>query len=344
MTTKEIQKRNEKSQTLKVLRANGDFFVESAEGMVLYKVNPNGKDDQAKFSCTCGDYARGDKTDPHFQCKHILSVLNCLPSGEIENAQFLEKKKHKLDERFIKTIEGRDFVLYSGLLDLAHQKGLLKIEVDPLQFPTKENGFFAICKAMVTSKFGEAFVDVGDANPANCNAKVAKHLLRMASTRAKARALRDYDDIGMTCLEELGDLDEVLGEESSDKSRRPVPRKIAKVPDSKAMEEPKAEKGNGSNGGNGSAVKAREENPKPQAAKPAPKPVPKQEPKSETKADQSAPLMSSAQRNAIFNLSRRRGISVEELENMSKQNFGIAMDEMSSKDASSFIRHLQQSA
>ena len=126
MTTKELQKRNEKSQSLKVLRANGDFFVESAEGMVLYKVNPNGKDDQTSFSCTCGDFARGVKNDPHFQCKHVLSVLNCLPNGEFEDGQFLEKKKPKLDERFIKSIEGRDFVLYSGLLDLAHQKGLIE--------------------------------------------------------------------------------------------------------------------------------------------------------------------------------------------------------------------------
>jgi len=346
MTTKEIQKRNEKSQALKVLRANGDFFVESAEGMVLYKVNPNGKDDQAKFSCTCGDYARGVKTDPHFQCKHILAVLNCVPNGEVEETQFLEKWKPKLDERFIKRIEGRDFVLYSGLLDLAHQKGLLKIEVDPLQFPTKENGFFAICKASVTSKFGEAFVDVGDANPNNCNAKVAKHLLRMASTRAKARALRDYDDIGMTCLEELGDLDEVLGEEASekDKSRRPIPRKVAKPAEPQIAEIPKAEKGNGSNGGNGSSVKPKEESPKPQTAKSSPKSEPKPAAKPEAKPDQPAPLMSSAQKNAIFNLSRRRGISVEELENMSRQNFGITLDEMSSKDASSFIRHLQQSA
>ena len=209
MTTKELQKRNEKSQALKVLRANGDFFVESAGRDGALQGKPQREGDQTSFSCTCGDYARGVKNDPHFQCKHILSVLSCVPNGEFEDAEFLEKKKPKLDERFIKSIEGRDFVLYSGLLDLAHQKGLLKIEVDPLQFPTKENGYFAICKATATSKFGEIFVDVGDANPNNCNAKVAKHLLRMASTRAKARALRDYDDIGMTCLEELGDLDDV---------------------------------------------------------------------------------------------------------------------------------------
>ena len=274
MTTKEIQKRNEKSQALKVLRANGDFFVESAEGMVLYKVNPNGKDDQTNFSCTCGDFARGVKNDPHFQCKHVLSVLNCLPNGEVEDGQFLEKKKPKLDERFIKSIEGRDFVLYSGLLDLAHQKGLLKIEVDPLQFPTKENGYFAICKATATSKFGEMFVDVGDANPLNCNAKVAKHLLRMASTRAKARALRDYDDIGMTCLEELGDLDEVLGEEASEqgKSKKPFPKKTAKPAEPQAAEGPKAGKGNGSNGGNGSSEKAKVADQKPEESKPATKP------------------------------------------------------------------------
>ena len=46
MMTKEIQKRNEKSQDLKVLRVNGNYFVESAEGMVLYKVCPNGEPDK----------------------------------------------------------------------------------------------------------------------------------------------------------------------------------------------------------------------------------------------------------------------------------------------------------
>ena len=47
----------------------------------------------------------------------------------------------------------------------------------------------------------------------NCNAKVAKHIIRMASTRAKARCLRDMTNIGMTCLEELGDIAEAIGAE-----------------------------------------------------------------------------------------------------------------------------------
>jgi len=347
MATKELQnqKRNEKAANLKVLRADGTFFVESGEGMVLYKVTPDGN---GKFSCSCGDYAKGVKDNFLFQCKHILAVLSCVPNGEVEDTEFLGKWKPKLDERFIKTIEGRDFVLYSGLLDLAHQKGLLKMEVDALQYPTKENGFFAICKASATSKFGEMFVDVGDANPSNCNAKVAKHLLRMASTRAKARALRDMDDIGMTCLEELGDLDEVIGDEngSNGRGRKTTPPKAAKPAATQPAQEPKA-KGNGSNGGNGATAKPKSEAPKgldqkAEESKPAAQ-ASKPESKAESKPEP-VPPMSSAQKNAIFNLSRRRGISVEELEKMSQKDYGIPLDNLSAANASTFIRTLQQSA
>jgi hypothetical protein len=54
--------------------------------------------------------------------------------------------------------------------------------------------------------------------------------------------------------------------------------------------------------------------------------------------------MSSAQKNAIYNLSRRRGISVEELEKMAKESYGVPLDNLSSANASAFIRTLQQSA
>jgi hypothetical protein len=86
MSSKELQKRNEKSQDLKVLRVNGNYFVESAEGMVLYRVCPDGEAD--KYACTCGDYARGIKGDPKFQCKHILAVLSCVIT---ESAEFFAR-------------------------------------------------------------------------------------------------------------------------------------------------------------------------------------------------------------------------------------------------------------
>src|SRR5208283_3620266 len=123
-------------------------------------------------------------------------------------------KKPVLDERFITTIQGKDFCIYAGLLDLALQKGIQVIQVDVVQYPTKENGFEAIAKASVESKDGQTFIECGDANPRNVNPKISGHIIRMAATRAKARALRDFTNVGMTALEELGDPDdEVIGDE-----------------------------------------------------------------------------------------------------------------------------------
>ena len=127
MTAKEIQKRNAKAESLRVLQSDdGLLFVESAEGKILYNVVLGDDED----TCTCGDFARNIKKDSNFKCKHILSVMNAIPKKEIENAKFLEKHRSKLDERFMTTIKGRDFVLYAGVLDLATQMGLLKLEVE----------------------------------------------------------------------------------------------------------------------------------------------------------------------------------------------------------------------
>ncbi|MGA2937059.1 MAG: hypothetical protein ABSF52_08180 [Syntrophobacteraceae bacterium] len=45
-------------------------------------------------------------------------------------------QRPKLEERFIINLKGRDFVVYAGLLDLAHQKGLQGITVEAVQFPS----------------------------------------------------------------------------------------------------------------------------------------------------------------------------------------------------------------
>ena len=56
------------------------------------------------------------------------------------------------------------------------------------------------------------------------------------------------------------------------------------------------------------------------------------------------PMMSEAQKRAIYNLSRRRGISVEELEQMAMDAYGCGLENLTSGDASAFIRQLQQAA
>jgi hypothetical protein len=345
MTTAELQKRSEKSQNLRVIQVDETwYYVESDEGKICYKVCYV---DEKQYSCTCGDFARGIKNDQSFKCKHILAVASCVPNGEQEKAQFLERRKPKLDERFITTIENKDFVLYAGLLDLGHQKGILKIDVEPLQLPTAENGHMAICKATVISKSGEVFTDVGDANPQNCHPRVAKHLLRMASTRAIARALRSMTNVGMTALEEISDFGEIIDiNENRDTGKLPQarPKKIARAEKKETKAIPQKQE---------PAAEATSDNPPPTQAAPTDGNGNKA---SETKkADgngngrgktkqETAPKISSAQANAIANLSRRRGISVEDLEKMSVDAYGVKVEHLSQKDASGLIRTLQQSS
>lgn len=349
MTAKEIQKRNEKAQNLRVIQIDESvYYVESEEGKICYKVTYVDDND---YFCTCGDFARGSKADNNFRCKHLLAIMQCIPSGEFETAEYLEKRKPKLDERFITSIEGRDFVYYAGLLDLAHQKGLVKLNVETLQYPSKENDSTAICRAVAETSFGNVFSDIGDANPNNCNHKVARHLLRMASTRAKARCLRDLDNIGITCLEELGDLSEVIGAEAADKGtpKKAFQKRAAKIEKKESPSEavidvtptsvtsaPPERKDSEKDQPSGNGNKAAD-------VKDAKKTDGNGNGRGKTKQE-TTPKISSAQANAIANLSRRRGISVEDLEKMSTDAFGVKVEHLSQKDASSLIRQLQQSS
>jgi len=99
--------------------------------------------------------------------------------------------------------QGKRFVLYAGLLEEAHSRGLRSIETDLLQVPGPGNGEVAIVKAVVRTEDGK-FTGIGDASPENVNRTIAPHVIRMAETRAKARALRDAINVGVTAFEELG--------------------------------------------------------------------------------------------------------------------------------------------
>ena len=144
-------------------------------------------------------------------------------------------------------------------------------------------------------------------------------------------------NIGLTALEELSDFNDVLVDEPPQrkpKATRAIPKKTRTK-----------------------AKKAQEK------SETAPKVVPKETPeedqkdksKDETTADSrqpestqpeetTFPKMSEAQRRAVYNLSRRRGISVEELDRMAQEVYGTNVEYLTSQDASAFIRQLQQSA
>jgi hypothetical protein len=119
-------------------------------------------------------------------------------------------------EEYMIERQGKRFVLYAGLLEEAHNRGLRSIETELLQVPGKENGEVAIVKAVIRTEEGK-FAGIGDASPQNVNRAIAPHLIRMAETRAKARALRDAINVGVTAFEELGGEEEAV-EQPSNKS------------------------------------------------------------------------------------------------------------------------------
>ena len=97
-------------------------------------------------------------------------------------------------------LQGKPFVTFKGLLWIAHMHGLESIETDMVYHDPKERS--AVFKATVRGKRG-SFSDYGDASPDNVSGLIKKACIRMASTRAQARALRQYLGIGLCSLEEL---------------------------------------------------------------------------------------------------------------------------------------------
>jgi len=127
-----------------------------------------------------------------------------------ERAEFPDAR---LNSRFVVTRGTTRFVLYAGLLDLLHQTsgGLFAIETDIVQLPAAENAQTAICRAVVrvfdphdADVVRRVTTGIGDANAGNVNRGMDGHVIRLAETRAKARALRDAVNVGMAALEELG--------------------------------------------------------------------------------------------------------------------------------------------
>ena len=72
------------------------------------------------------------------------------------------------------------------------------------QIPSIENGQTAIASAKAVTSDESIFFAVGDASPESVGAtKFIPHPLRVVSTRAKARVLRDAYGITMASVEEL---------------------------------------------------------------------------------------------------------------------------------------------
>jgi len=105
-----------------------------------------------------------------------------------------------IDKKFIINISGKEFIKFEGLLAEFHANKGKSIETEELPNSTLDEPKF---KATVSGDNG-TFTGHGDANTKNVSALVSSHKYRMAETRAIARALRWYNNIGICSVDELG--------------------------------------------------------------------------------------------------------------------------------------------
>ena len=254
-------------------------------------------------------------------------------------------------KEFLVERQGKQFVLYSGLLAMAHEQGLKSIATELVQIPNENNNRVAICTASVTlEKDGvlRAFHGIGDAAPNNVAPAMQTCLIRLAETRAKARALRDAVNVGMAALEELSDDDVYEGapergySSSNGRSTRQTPARASGNASASAYNGGhNGNSGNENGNGNGNApipapvsaptpVKAAA----PKSAEPTPIPAEMRNPLANPVTD--------AQMDAIRSLCRRRSIDVDAV---AKDKFGIeALSGLTQAQASDLIKTLQAEA
>lgn len=108
-----------------------------------------------------------------------------------------------IDGRYLANIRGKMFVTYAGALDAATNNGLRSLVTRVIQLPSAENGYYAAVEATATFEDGRVFVDIGDCSPQSTTPQIAPAALRLASTRAKGRVLRDAINHGEALAEEI---------------------------------------------------------------------------------------------------------------------------------------------
>lgn len=103
--------------------------------------------------------------------------------------------------QFIVHRHGVAYVLYAGLLDRAHESGLVRIATTLLQAPDESVGGRAIVAAEVQTQRG-TFAGIGEAMASDVGLRPHSLLIDAAELRAKAKALRDALNIHLESIEE----------------------------------------------------------------------------------------------------------------------------------------------
>jgi hypothetical protein len=177
--------------------------------------------------CTCKDYAKA----PSQWCKHRIAAglhkrataliqRKLTQQGGASNGQVAapaaadpvpapaeppapapQDTPQGVLQQYVVLIQGKRFVKFAGLLQMAHERGLVALTAAW----TFNDAELSLAHAVATFQDGRRFEESGDATPANTNRKVAVHFRRVALTRAKARVLRDALGVDLVAVEELAE-------------------------------------------------------------------------------------------------------------------------------------------
>ena len=125
---------------------------------------------------------------------YVEEKYNDFQDGTNLESNSLAKKEHIIN------LQGKEYITFAGLLDVAHKIGLESIKTELVSISDD----LVVFKAEVTIKGNKVFTGYGDATKDNVNKMILNHRIRMSETRSVARALRWATNIGMTAYEELG--------------------------------------------------------------------------------------------------------------------------------------------
>ena len=360
MTSIELAKRQEKALPLKVFQVTDDqFYVENSTGKICYKVNLNGHGK----SCTCADFTANGKKDPEFLCKHLIAATNG-NGNQQKIGPMVEKEDHYHATKNLLGVYQAISSVQMALAKLGIEKAQTN-KFDKYKFRGIDDIYNALspllarnklcilpriinraCEERKSQKGGALFyVTVNAEFDFVAASDGSTHTVKMigeamdrsdkATNKAMSAAYK-YACFQTFCIPTEGDNDaDFTTHEIQEKSQEPVKKE---QPKPKPKQKPQAKK---------------EEKPK-EKSKPSNNTKAKQgsKPKDESKAKETVKsgspenngTMSPAQAKAIENLAKRRGINDGDLEEMSQKQYGVSFKQLPAKDASAFIRHLQQAA
>src|SRR2546427_8549996 len=156
--------------------------------------------------CTCADASKAQDG----YCKHRLAKAIYRRAGEVMHEPLPQVSAAIADApatpqgipaQYVIMIQGRPFVRFAGLLQMALERGLVSLTAAW----TYNDAELSLAHAVAVFADGRQFEESGDASPANVTKKVAVHFRRVALTRAKARVLRDALGVDLVAVEELAD-------------------------------------------------------------------------------------------------------------------------------------------